>query len=106
MATCTLQYAVNATGIRSLAQIAGVMASAPRPSWITAVTGATFVSDATAIVGSQVVRTIVYDVSTPIFEVRFPGTLASKAAPFFGLMTGILRAALNQPVIEAEPAVA
>ena len=98
----TLIYKTNATGMRTASQLAAAMnaASVPTPSWVTPITGATVISDNTTSGGGVATRTIIYNVATPVFERRFRN---NPTAPFYGLMTQILRAAIGQPVLEAAP---
>ncbi len=96
--TCT--YVVNATGAKTAAQIATAMSSllVPVPTWISLLFGATVLTDNTTVASNVVTRTIVFTLNST-FQVRF----ANATAPFFGIMTGLIRAAINQPVLEGLP---
>jgi hypothetical protein len=103
--TVTIEYTVKPTGPKTASDMTSLFDAdaAPVPSWITAITGATVESDVTTTFDNNAVRTIIFDINNATFQLRFGN---NPIAPFFGLMTGIIRAACNQPPIEAFPVAA
>lgn len=99
----TCVYALNPTGVMTAAQLAAAITNAkvPTPTWLGAL-GVTKTSDTTAVVAGQAVRTIVFNITSPMAQQSFIGSFTSI---FWGLMNLAIRAAVNQPVVESAPAV-
>ena len=105
MATVTCKYKINATGTRTAAQLSVLMdaVSVPIPADFYALTGATLISDTTAVLGNQAIRTVVFgDVSAEFLQ-NFP---SNPLDPFFGLLKGPIDAAVNCTCIESLPVAA
>ncbi len=107
LATATLVYLANATGPVAAAPLAGAMQAAalafltPNVLELLASTLISAIGDVTG--GGQARLTIVLNISSALFQKRFPSVEAGGAGPFPEHWTGNLRAACNQPVLASTP---
>lgn len=98
----TCVFTVNAVGAQSATALSSLMSAGaiPVPTWISLLYGATVFSDLTfALEGNVIIRTIVFNIGGTTFQTRF----ANAASVFWGKMNGLIRAAINQPAIDAAP---
>jgi len=99
--SATLAYSATATGPTTPAALDTAMAAVDLTfDAIEQITGCTFISDITTTALTVVTRTIVFDINTAQFQSSFPPG-SDQAAPFRGLYTQTLSAALDCIITEA-----
>ncbi len=105
MHTATLMYEATAVGPTQPAELEATMGGYDLTfSAIEQATGCTFISDVTALLGSVVTRTIVFDINTAQFLASFPA--GQEATPFVGLYTQALSGAVDSFITEVPVVIA
>jgi len=105
VATVTCVYTIIPYGQRTAAQLVVLMNAAhvPIPPEFLLLTGATVISDVSAVGIGTAVRTIIFGDVSAQFVAQFPN---DKVSPFLGLMTLPINAAVNCTVVESLPVAA
>ena len=102
--TCTVAYTATARPLVAPSDLHAAMAAVPLDhSWLVSL-GAVFSSDNTGTSGSDVTRTLVFQISSPTYQQNFPPP--GEAGPFFNVFTEILKTALQCDIAAAAPVLA
>jgi hypothetical protein len=103
--TATLVYTIAQTPPLSVAQLATAVAAVALPTSDMTNFGATLVSDETSVSGSNIIRTVVFNISSDAFKKNFPSATNQQASPFVNLYKNVLGGALGMTVVAAPPAI-